>query len=286
MNEQKQLNGSTLENVVVGESMGGLIARYALRTMEEDNEDHDTRLYVSLDSPHRGANIPLGVQYGARHIPHINVGFSTLELWEYFDNNGWGNLLAGEEFVKSNVARQMLIYQTPDNFSNQTGSSLVSSEYANFYDEYHALGDPTECYTIYSSNGSPLGTGGEQEFSPNDELLKFKFNNTFLQNLWMEQINTNANNAGAIEATVPGFWTGLVTLLGSVLVNGWVDFRVWALPNYSSSNERIYKGHLSVHVAGIVPLSYTHKVVKVKEVYPYDSAPGGQLLTCPKPLNT
>ena len=40
VNQQKQQNGSTEKNVVIGESMGGLIAKYALRTMELAGEDH------------------------------------------------------------------------------------------------------------------------------------------------------------------------------------------------------------------------------------------------------
>ncbi|MGK4568407.1 hypothetical protein [Flavobacterium sp. 3HN19-14] len=34
VNVQKSLAGSTAQNVVIGQSMGGVIARYALRDME------------------------------------------------------------------------------------------------------------------------------------------------------------------------------------------------------------------------------------------------------------
>ncbi len=54
---------------IVGPSMGGQISRYALAYMEQKFEetndpdwDHKTRLWVSVDSPHLGANIPLGDQ--------------------------------------------------------------------------------------------------------------------------------------------------------------------------------------------------------------------------------
>ena len=48
--------------VVAGASMGGQVARVALAEMERDHEDHCTGIYVSWDSPHRGANIPLSIQ--------------------------------------------------------------------------------------------------------------------------------------------------------------------------------------------------------------------------------
>jgi len=51
------------ELVLLGPSMGGLIARYALSFMEQNSMDPETRLYISFDSPHRGANIPISLQY-------------------------------------------------------------------------------------------------------------------------------------------------------------------------------------------------------------------------------
>ena len=51
------------ELVIIGPSMGGLISRYGLAYMEENSIPHETRLYISFDSPHLGANIPIGFQY-------------------------------------------------------------------------------------------------------------------------------------------------------------------------------------------------------------------------------
>ena len=56
------------QNVILGYSMGGLVARYALCKMEEDNLQHETRAYISYDTPHLGAHIPLGYMYLARDI--------------------------------------------------------------------------------------------------------------------------------------------------------------------------------------------------------------------------
>ncbi|MBR9844859.1 MAG: T9SS type A sorting domain-containing protein [Algicola sp.] len=60
---------STEEIAIVGPSMGGQISRYALAYMEKkfaetNDEDwnHNTGLWVSVDSPHLGANIPAGDQ--------------------------------------------------------------------------------------------------------------------------------------------------------------------------------------------------------------------------------
>jgi len=55
-------NGSNEQLVIVAPSMGGLISRYALAYMEKNGIPHNTRLWISVDSPHLGANIPLGAQ--------------------------------------------------------------------------------------------------------------------------------------------------------------------------------------------------------------------------------
>lgn len=59
------------EIVIVGESMGGLITRIALKNLENQGYDHQCRLYVSYDSPHKGANIPPGVQYLVYRVHNI-----------------------------------------------------------------------------------------------------------------------------------------------------------------------------------------------------------------------
>ena len=59
--------------VIMGESMGGLVARYALADMEKNrNEDPETRLYISFDSPHQGAYVPIGLFY----LAHLVDDFS------------------------------------------------------------------------------------------------------------------------------------------------------------------------------------------------------------------
>ncbi|MFD3807608.1 esterase/lipase family protein [Streptomyces sp. NPDC058611] len=62
---------------VGGFSMGGLVTRYALTKMEHERIDHQTGLYWSYDTPHRGAWIPLGLQAFAHYSRKLNDGFSN-----------------------------------------------------------------------------------------------------------------------------------------------------------------------------------------------------------------
>jgi len=62
INTELETNGSINRIDALGVSMGGLIIRYALTKMEHDGTDHRVERYISFDSPHLGANVPLGFQ--------------------------------------------------------------------------------------------------------------------------------------------------------------------------------------------------------------------------------
>ena len=274
-NNQKHANYSDEETVVLGESMGGVIAKYALRKMELAGEDHETSEYISLDAPHQGANIPLSFQYAAKHIPYINVGGSDLhEFVTFIANfdaiNGFQavfdltlnlpdalgtDMRVGEWVLNTRAARQMVIYRAPDNFFNQTGTNLKSTTHLDFYSDYHGLGDLTQCETYMMTNGSPDGPLAGQGFAPEETVLRFHFDGTTIDN-------------AIVNNTDQGFLR--------FLVGGDIDFNLKALPHYSTTNKEIYKGKLSVNVLGIIPIVYTNKKVKVRKVRPYDSAPGGR----------
>jgi hypothetical protein len=75
VNIEKAANGSTEQNVVMGMSMGGLIARFGLAQMVRNGENPQTRLLITHDSPHRGANVPLAFQFFGRYA--ITQGISS-----------------------------------------------------------------------------------------------------------------------------------------------------------------------------------------------------------------
>ncbi len=288
VNEQKAENGSTEKNVVIGESMGGLVARYALRDMELDDEDHETETYVSLDSPHNGANIPVGAQYAARHVPHIKIWTPTiasggtlppLELYQFvhamilvvaaIDTTVAPEALAldlriGEWMLDAPAAQQMLIYQARKNFLDQPGANLVNELHEDFMEEYQTMGPPVQCEVLMSSNGSNKGPAGNQGFAPGANLLLAK------SGLVAFLTNTLGGMNLPVTTTIALDYVSLI-FLGSA---AYTDFRINALPNYSSEKELVYKGKIISAVLG-VPLTWTNKSVKVKEVYPIDGAPGG-----------
>lgn len=80
INENKKIGypNEDWENIISGYSMGGQIARYALKKMEKQHMDqgtahHHTRLYIPFDSPHLGANIPMFTQLVYKELRITNI---------------------------------------------------------------------------------------------------------------------------------------------------------------------------------------------------------------------
>ncbi len=150
INAQKQ--GSE-ELVILGPSMGGLIGRYALAYMEQQGLPHETRLYLSFDSPHRGANIPISLQY----------------LINYFAVVGGDPMAqATVDFVlNSSAAKQMLIDHLLGHLAagsdlEQDPNLLLPFGAPNFRDafqqELDALGFPQNVRNVTMINGAIEGT--------------------------------------------------------------------------------------------------------------------------------
>jgi pimeloyl-ACP methyl ester carboxylesterase len=150
LNAQKQ---GEEELVVLGPSMGGLIARYALAYMEQEGLPHETRLYLSFDSPHRGANIPIALQY----------------LINYFAVVGGDPMAqATVDFVlNSTAAKQMLVDHLSGHLLagsdlEQDPNLLLPAGAPNFRDEFQqeldALGFPQNVRNVTMINGAVDGT--------------------------------------------------------------------------------------------------------------------------------
>lgn len=68
------------ENIIVGASMGGIVSRWALTTMEERGQKPCSAVYVSFDAPQKGASMPLGLQALAYQLTlHEQPDY---ELWD------------------------------------------------------------------------------------------------------------------------------------------------------------------------------------------------------------
>ncbi len=162
------------KNVVVGLSMGGLVASYGLRKMELAGEDHETRKYISYDSPHMGANVPLGAFYMAYHWLEGSEfskirRITNIYLW-CKDNPVRMSKI--REWLRKPAIRQLVPFYTEDYFfflkSRDPGMNSFTNPYDNVYDvplspnpeftsfhkEYKRMGLPRKTFNVAFSNGA------------------------------------------------------------------------------------------------------------------------------------
>ena len=162
------------KNVVVGLSMGGLVASYGLRKMELAGEDHETRKYISYDSPHMGANVPLGAFYMAYHwlkgsefskIRRI----SNIYLWYKKTPVRMSKI---REWLRKPAIKQLVPFYTEDylfflkrrdpgmkSFTNPYDNVYdvplsPNPEFASFHKEYNQMGLPRKTFNVAFSNGA------------------------------------------------------------------------------------------------------------------------------------
>jgi len=159
----KKINNEKTSNnelVVAGASMGGLVARYALTYMEKPNvDDHQTRLFISLDSPQNGANVPLGFQHmvSALNADLQGISLAVADLQK-----------AEQQILGCAAAKQMLLYHHKGTSGATAKCDNLRTTYSN---DLATIGNfPKKCQSIAISMGSGIGTG--QGFSAGQTLLK------------------------------------------------------------------------------------------------------------------
>ena len=130
-----------------GGSMGGLIARYALCSMEAAEQDHHSGLFFTIDTPHNGANIPMSVQ-------------AFVQLYAT-SRHGAGAVKPAQEMA-SIAAQQMLLFWIPpySEWSNGKEYPPASPKRGEFLDDLRRIGwMPRKPRRIGVADGVATGIG-------------------------------------------------------------------------------------------------------------------------------
>ncbi|MCC6252292.1 MAG: T9SS type A sorting domain-containing protein [Bacteroidia bacterium] len=218
------------EFIIIGESMGGVIARYALSYMESQlyldpnswpnanrrERMHNCRLMITWDSPHKGASIPLAIQQfyniSANVIGGVIFGMpiATRLIARNF------NL-----FLDGMAAKQLLIYH----IDTKSGWGLYKNysehpERTSFLNDLAALGNyPQFCKKMAVSNGALNGEmqtkfNSFTDRAANDRLFDFE-TELYARILWFVKVpilgadldlRTNPNGQGQIVQFNAGTW--------------------------------------------------------------------------------
>lgn len=225
VNDELALNNSKHQIVLMGESMGGLIAKYALAHREYVNnpKKHNVRLYISFDSPHGGANFPIGLQALARMVVEeieerlegfvagfvgdilgaiiggplgdlvsdviefaVPKAFDFIELEQMFPQ------FPLFKFAESPATKQMLYYYLPED-RTRSGDIFRDPLRTTLLNEFSTFGYPTQSRNVAITNGS-YTNGTNQGFSSGDNLFWW-YHDTWLLKLqiYIRSLHNNGN---------------------------------------------------------------------------------------------
>ena len=254
INSQKSDEWSE-ENVVVGFSMGGLVGKAALRYMEKDGIDHQTRLFFTYDTPLKGANQPLGMQFMLIHLGNYHLFGVSLSSYPKAKQ-----LLDGILALNCESSRQMLYYYYAQGDWKEIGSDIFTADASTldkqhdaFYNEFEALGNLSIPEIAISKGAVISGTQSTigQFFQPGESLIDAE--------LTPSDLTPFIGN---------GFWKKI----SGTVWNFKYNLLVKALPDGAGT---VYKGKIKIKVLGIGFSDSDER--RVTNALPYDSSPGGWL---------
>ena len=162
-------DNQTEEMILVGPSMGGLISRIALTTMEQHKEEHFVKSWISFDSPHKGANITMALQ----HAVDFGTKLNTVGKENPFDSkkevlcSPAAKQLLGEHFLACTTTKENLVAAAPDGM------------YTSLQDKLNKLK-----YPIYSKNYALTNGGTEHLYLGGKYVLDFSLWYTWYT--WMQ----------------------------------------------------------------------------------------------------
>ncbi|MEM6892493.1 MAG: T9SS type A sorting domain-containing protein [Bacteroidota bacterium] len=145
--------------IVIGESMGGIVARYAIRRlMEMQGRTHNVSHFISFDAPHLGANVPVGFQRLFRQVEDVYV----VDVF----NIAASSIREGNAYLNSKAAKQLLLrYEGPNPHPDH--NALQST--------LNSIGFPRQggIRNICITNGSLNGSVNEPllDYNPGDKTL-------------------------------------------------------------------------------------------------------------------
>jgi pimeloyl-ACP methyl ester carboxylesterase len=275
-------------NVLLGQSMGGLIGRYTLARMEQKNppKPHDVRLFVSHDAPLQGSNTPLSTQFFSRHMYNTYVSSpSAYGLGEAVVPLVW-NLI---DLITNAFGNDLPPYITPEDiFTLQDTPAAVQQNYEwvtfdenvttalhdAWQQEFDAMGYPQNCHNVAISNGNECAV--DHGFNPGNDYIAIHDveDPKFLGDLLHLII------APTIGGVIDDF---ALHLLGQLPGSSkyFYDFDIKSAPNTYDSNRNVYHGKVRYEkkLLWVIPISHTiteRSKDATSTSLPYGSYSGGE----------
>lgn len=161
INQMKKDSQSSEKNTILAQSMGGLVARYALADMERSRIKHETSLLMCQDSPFLGANVPLG----ALHAIYATIDFFKARDLLSQIPAAKTSINKAKRLLNAKSAQQMLY-----NYVELKDGNLDNSMHIAWQNELSSIGYPSgdEDYAIRLVG---ISNGSQRVTDPNSPLI-------------------------------------------------------------------------------------------------------------------
>jgi hypothetical protein len=186
----EQVNREKVGNekiIVIGESMGGIIARLAIRSLESSNITHNISHYISFDAPHKGANLPVGFQSLVRQFDDVNI--LTADIRDDLDD--------ALQRLDAKAARQLLIRFNGPN---------PHPDFTSLQNELNRVGFPQRegIRNIAMVNGAVDGSLGDAGFfnAPGGEIIEAQGAFAGLLTVGAEVVSNNLGGTTRVSTLV------------------------------------------------------------------------------------
>jgi hypothetical protein len=147
INSQKVNNavGVREQNVVMGISMGGLVSRYALAKRTKVINNTETKMLFTMDSPHQGANVPLGLQHFLYDFGEVRIVKKIGDVSDELKAFYYSNTLP--------ATQEQLILRVTNGGGGRANNTFLADG-----GPYRSMVDYNAPYLFYAvSNGSQCG---------------------------------------------------------------------------------------------------------------------------------
>jgi len=198
------------EIVLIGASMGGQIARYALSYMEHNNLNHCVRLNVSFDSPWNGAVIPLGVQSFVHYAANATNNSSAIDQWRQLNDPAPKQLLFQHLGAAYSQPNSLILQQ--NNGTSLWASSLPPNtdiiaclERQDFLDEVNLMGNyPSRLRNVAILNGAGNNNNQNNAILPNGSAYINHNDNCLTEDLKVEIYSVGRSDLAIGKFKFPG----------------------------------------------------------------------------------
>ena len=145
INAEKRRRGNAGDNIVLGHSMGGLTAKWALSEMAEDGEAHGASKLFTFDSPLQGAHVPIGLQMLLQYLINLTVEAADEppirlgDLETLMQADGALNTVAAQQLIAIRASAEAYISGGVGRGYSISTFGVDNEVSDNFYDAFRAL---------------------------------------------------------------------------------------------------------------------------------------------------